>query len=106
MAKYLIAATYSVDGLKGLMKDGGTGRRAAIEELLKSVDGSLECLYYAFGGKDAYLVVDVPSNEAAAAIGMVVGAAGGASVETTVLLTPEQVDAARSMTPQYRPPGG
>ncbi len=105
MAKYLFAANYSVDGLNGLMKDGGTGRRAAIEELLKSVNGTLESLYYAFGGTDAYLVVDVPSNEAAAAVAMVVGAAGGASVETTVLLTPEQVDAARSLTPQYRPPG-
>ena len=73
--------------------------------MLKSVGGSLECLYYAFGGKDAYLIVDAPSNEAAASVAMVVGAAGGASVETTVLLTPEQVDAARSLTPQYRPPG-
>jgi len=105
MAKYLITANYTAEGSKGLLKDGGTGRRAAIEALLSSVGGSLESFYYAFGGNDAYLVVDAPNHEAVAALSLAVGAAGGASVETTVLLTPEQIDAARSINPQYRPPG-
>jgi len=106
MAKYLIAGTYSVEGAKGLMKEGGASRRAAIEALLSSTGASLDCIYYAFGGKDVYLIVDAPSNEAVAAVALAIGAAGGASVETTVLLTPEQIDAARDLTPQYRPPGG
>ncbi len=106
MAKYLLSANYSVEGTKGLLKEGGTGRRSAIETLSSSVGASLDAFYYAFGGDDAYLIVDAPTPEAAAAVSLVVAAGGGATCETTVLLTPEQIDAAKALAPQYRAPGG
>jgi uncharacterized protein with GYD domain len=106
MAMYLVCARYTTKGAKGLAKEGGTGRREAVRSLAASVGGSLESFYFAFGDADVYAIVDLPSQEAAASLALAVAAGGGAKVTTSVLLTPEQVDAARLLTPQYRPPGG
>ncbi len=92
-------------GVQGLIKEGGTGRRAAIQNLAKSVGGSLEAFYYAFGETDAFVLVDLPDQASAAAIALTVGASGGATVKTTVLMTPEEIDAASKKTPMYRAPG-
>lgn len=106
MPKYLFRASYTIDGVRGLQKDGGSARRAAVEEVAKSVGGTLETFYFAFGEDDAYVIADLPDNEAAAAIAITVGAAGGATTRTVVLLTPEQVDEASQRSVTYRPPGG
>lgn len=105
MAKYLIAANYNVDGVKGILKEGGSGRRQAVDKLLASVGGKVECFYYAFGGTDAYVVVDLPDNITAAAIAFTVAASGAVDIKTTVLLTPEDVDQAIKKSPAYRAPG-
>jgi uncharacterized protein with GYD domain len=105
VAKYLVRANYSVDGIKGVIREGGSGRRAAVEKLAASLGGSLESFYFAFGETDAFVIVDLPTPEAAAAVAMTVGATGGASTTTTVLLTPEQIDEARNLKPEYRSPG-
>jgi uncharacterized protein with GYD domain len=105
MAKYLIRANYTVDGVKGVIKEGGTGRREAVTKLATSLGGTIESFYFAFGETDVFVTADLPSAEAAAAIALAVGAAGGASTTTTVLLTPEQIDEARTLTPDYRAPG-
>jgi uncharacterized protein with GYD domain len=88
-----------------VLKEGGTGRRAAIENLGQSVGGKLEAFYFAFGETDAYVIVDLPDNASAAAVALTVNASGAASVRTTVLMTPEEVDAATKKSPAYRPPG-
>ncbi len=106
MPKYLIVANYSPDGLQGVLAEGGTGRSQAVAALAESVGGSLESFYFAFGGDDAFVICDLPDDEAAAAVGITVGASGKASVRTITLLTPEQVDAATKRSPAYRPPGG
>jgi uncharacterized protein with GYD domain len=67
--------------------------------------GQLESFYFGFGDRDAYVILDVPDDEAAAAVAMTVNAAGGATVRTTVLLTPEQVDEAAKRSVDYRAPG-
>jgi len=105
MAKYLVRANYSVDGLKGVLKEGGSGRRAAIEKLVDSVGGKVDAFYFAFGETDVYVIIDLPNNVSAAALSMIVSAAGGAATQVTVLLTPEDVDAAVKMHPKYRAPG-
>lgn len=105
MGKYLISASYTVEGMKGLIKGGGgTARKQAIEALLKSV-GSLESIYYAFGQEDVYLIASVPDHVSAAAIALTVNASGAASVKTTILMTPEEVDQAAKKTVSYRAPG-
>ena len=105
MAKYLFHANYVGDGVKGLIKDGGTGRRAAVEKLAASVGGRVESFYYAFGDTDLYIIADCPDHAAAVAIALIVNATGSATCKTTVLLTPEEMDAAAKMTPSYTAPG-
>lgn len=105
MAKYLCEASYTSEGMKGLLKEGGSSRRTMIEKLAANMGGSLESFYFAFGDNDVYLVVDMPSNADMAAIAMTVGASGAVSIKTTVLLTPEEVDGASQKTVEYRPPG-
>lgn len=107
MAKYLIKASYSSEGIKGVLKAGGSARVAAVEEVIKSLGGSVEVFYFAFGASDAYVIVDLPDNASAAAVAAAVGASGALSnYETVVLLEPAEIDEAMKKTVNYRPPGG
>lgn len=107
MAKYLITASYSVEGTKGLIKDGGSKRRAAAEQVIKALGGSLEAFYFAFGDTDVYVIADVPDNVSTAAASLTINASGAVAVKTTVLITPEEMDQAtkKAATVSYRPPG-
>ena len=105
MPKYLFKASYTAEGARGLKRDGGSSRRAVLEEMAKSLGGSLESMYFAFGGSDLYTVADLPDNAAAAAISLSVAVGGGATAETVVLLTPEEMDEAAKREVSYRPPG-
>lgn len=106
MARYLFQASYSSDGIKGVLKEGGTGRRAAVEGALKSLGGKLEAFYFGFGDTDVFVIVDGIDNPTAAAFSMGVGATGTLSnIKTTVLLTPEEIDQAGKKTMSYRAPG-
>lgn len=106
MPKYLISASYTAEGTKGLIKGGGgTARRAAVQQAIQSVEGKLEAFYYAFGEHDVYLILDAPDNVNAAALSLAVSASGAAAVKTTVLITPEDIDKAAKKQVTYRPPG-
>ena len=105
MPKFLIEASYTLEGVKGLQSAGGTSRRDAVAQVAESVGGQLEGFYFSFGDRDAYVIVDLPDNESAAAVALTVNAAGGATVRTVVLLTPDEVDAAAKRSVDYRPPG-
>jgi uncharacterized protein with GYD domain len=105
MPKFLFEASYTLDGIKGVQRAGGSSRRDAVAAVAESVGGRLESFYFAFGDRDAYVTVDLPDNESAAAVAVTVNAAGGATVKTIVLLTPEEVDAATQRSVDYRPPG-
>ena len=106
MPKFLFEAMYTLEGVRGVQREGGSGRREAVAAVAKSVGGSLESFHFAFGERDAYVVCDLPDNESAAAVALAVNAAGGAGVKTVVLLTPEEVDSAAKRSVEYRPPGG
>jgi uncharacterized protein with GYD domain len=105
MAKYLIEATYTPEGLQGLMKDKASGRQAAVGKLLESVGGKLESVYYCFGDRDVILIVDAPDNTAVAAISLTACATGLVRIKTTPLLTVQETDKALGMKPAYRGPG-
>jgi uncharacterized protein with GYD domain len=105
MPKYLVQATYTAEGAKGLVKDGGSKRRAAAKTLIESVGGKLECFYFAFGKTDVYAVADFPDNVSAAAASMTISASGAVVSRLAVLLTAEEVDQAVKKGPTYSPPG-
>ena len=105
MPKYLIEASYTNEGIKGVQSAGGSSRVEAVRAALESAGGSLESFYFGFGDRDAYVTAELPDNESAAAVAISVNAAGGAVAKTTVLLTPEEVDAAAQRSVDYRAPG-
>ena len=105
MPKYLLQASYNADGLKGLLKDKATGRRAAVIKAVEGIGGKVESFYYAFGEDDAVLILDLPDNVTAAALAISVSASGVARVRTTPLLTVEEADQAVGKSVAYRAPG-
>ena len=105
MPKYLISASYTQEGMSGLLKEGGTSRRATVNRLIKGMGGSLEAFYYAFGDDDVYVIIDMPDEVSATAISMVIGATGAVRLKTTVLMSPETIDEAAKKTVNYRAPG-
>lgn len=105
MAKYLFIGSYTAEGARGLLKEGGTGRRKVAEEVVRSLGGSVEAYYFGFGSDDFYLIADLPDHAAAAALSLTVGSSGAVSMRTVVLLTPEDLDAATKRSVSYRAPG-
>jgi uncharacterized protein with GYD domain len=105
MPKYLIQASYTREGVEGVRSAGGSSRRDAVEAAVSSLGGQLESFHFGFGDHDAYVIADLPDNQAAAAVALTVNAAGGATAQTTVLLTPEEIDEAAKRSVDYRPPG-
>lgn len=105
MAKYLLQVSYTPEGTKGLLKDGGSKRREAARAAVSSVGGSLESMYFTFGDHDAIVIVDMPDAASAVASSLAINASGAVTIKTTVLITPEEVDAAVKKSPTYTPPG-
>ena len=105
MAKYLLEASYTADGVKGPLKDGGSARREAATQLIETLGGKVEAFYFSFGSSDAYVIVDMPDNVSATAASLAVNSSGAVTARLVVLLTPEEVDEACSKSPAYQPPG-
>ena len=105
MAKYLVQATYSAEGAKGLLAEGGTKRRDAAAKAIKGAGGKVEAFYFAFGKADAIVIVDLPDNVSAAAASLAINASGVVTTSTTVLLTPGEIDEAAKKSVPYRGPG-
>jgi uncharacterized protein with GYD domain len=105
MPKYLLHAAYTPDGAKGLLREGGSKRRDAVESAVKPLGVKIEGFYYSLGESDVYLIADAPDNAAIAAVSVAVNATGAVKLRTTVLLTPEEMDAATKKSVNYRAPG-
>jgi uncharacterized protein with GYD domain len=106
MPIYLWQASYTAEGTKGLLKEGGTRRKQVISQMVEKGGGKLQAYYYAFGETDAYAIIEFPDHATALAFSMSVNAAGAVQVRSTLLLQPEEVDAATKKTIAYTPPGG
>ena len=105
MPKYMIQGSFTREGIQGLLKEGGSSRKETLGKMLGDLGGSLESFYFAFGADDVILIVELPDNATAAAVGMAVSATGAVGTRTTVLLTPEEVDTATHTSVGYRAPG-
>ena len=105
MPKYLIQASYTTEGIQGLVGDSASGRRADVQAAVKAAGGKVEAFYYAFGSDDVIIILELPDNVAAAAIGLGASGTGMVRVRTTTLLTVEEVDRALEIQTKYRAPG-
>ena len=105
MSKYLLQANSVGDGIAGLMKDGGTKRKAAADAAVESFGGSIDSFYYAFGDTDAFVICDFPDAASAAAASLLVNSSGAVTAKLTPLMTVEDLDAAAQKSGTYTPPG-
>ena len=106
MAKFLWKASYTTEGVKGVLKDGGTGRRDAVQKLIESSGGKMEAFYFALGDVDAYVIADFPDDASLVALELAVNATGRVNSTTVKLITPEDVDKATKKAVTYSAPGG
>lgn len=104
MPKYLIQASYTAEGTKGLLREGGTDRRRAVDEAVASLGGTVEAMYFAFGEDDTVIIVDFPDAISMAAVSMMVTASGSLRTRATPLLTVEEIDEATGRQATFRPP--
>lgn len=105
MSKFLLRANYTQSGVGGLLKEGGSKRREALQATIEGVGGTLESFYYALGDTDLFLIADLPDKETATAVSLIVKAAGVLEISVTQLLEPEAIDAASQKSVPYRVPG-
>lgn len=105
MPKFLVQGSYVGEGLKGLLKEGGSNRRDTVESIVKGIGGTLESFYFAFGEDDVLGVADFPDNATAAAFSLAANGSGMLKVRTTVLMTPEEFDKSTKKTVNFRNPG-
>ena len=105
MPKYLFSGSYVGGGIKGLLKDGGSKRKEAVEKLIGGLGGTIESFHFAFGSDDFFIIADAPDNIRAAAGALIANATGAVAVKTTVLLTLEEMDQVSKISAEYRPPG-
>ncbi len=105
MAKYLVCGNYIGEGIKGLMREGGSNRRSEIKKLVASLGGKVDCVYYAFGEYDIYGIFDMPDNTTMAAFSLRASSSGLVKVNSIPLLTPEEIDESAKKTGDFRPPG-
>jgi uncharacterized protein with GYD domain len=101
----MIKASYTSEGTRGLLKEGGTGRRAAVQKLVEGLGGKIEAFYFAYGQDDAYVIVEIPDATKGLAISLAVNASGAVRIATIPLITPEEIDAASKMSVPYHAPG-
>ncbi|HVP66189.1 MAG TPA: GYD domain-containing protein [Anaeromyxobacteraceae bacterium] len=108
MAKYLVQFTYTDEGMKGLIREGGSKRREALEQAVKSVGGKIEAFYFAFGESDGIAIVEGASpapDPGLISVLLAISASGAVRLKTTILITPEDMDQSVKKSPSYRPPG-
>lgn len=105
MPKFLIQATYTPEGAKGLLKEGASGRRAAVDRVVGDLGGKVEAMYFAFGEDDLVCIIDFPDAVSMAAVSLAVKASGALRTRATPLLTLEEVDKATRRQVTFRAPG-
>lgn len=105
MTKFLIKASYTADGVKGLLKDGGTERKKVVEKMIADLGGKMEAFYYGFGDYDVYSIGELPDEVSVAAVSFAINSTGLVNLTTTILMDPAEIDKAVKKTVKYRSPG-
>ncbi len=94
MAKFLVRVSLTTDGVQLLRKQKGSGRRAAVEKVVKENGGTIEAFYFAFGQDDVITIMEFPDNAAAAAMSLISNSSGFVRTAATPLISVEEMDRA------------
>lgn len=91
MPKFALFFTYTPESWAKMI-DGPGDRRGAVQAMTESLKGSVESLYFMFGERDGFVVLDLPDADAAAAAALVVTSTGAfRNVDTHQLIEPEHL---------------
>ena len=107
MGKYLVQASYTQQGISGLVQNP-EDRSALLQEMVSSFGGKVHSIDYCFGDYDVVVVLEAPDDATVAALAMAVGASGAVTNFKTTVLIPfaQGVEAAKKVAAMnYRPPG-
>ncbi len=100
---YLVQASYRGEGVEGLRREGGTGRRDAVAQACARMGGRLDAFYFSFGEHDVVAIVDLPNSVTASELALIM-AGDAVDHTTTVLVAPEAIDEAASARSRYASP--
>ena len=89
--KFRVKASYNAEGARGLMKEGGTARRAALQKVIESLGGKMEGFCFAYGEHDAYVIAEFSDPSAGLAVREVFSELGTIARERTRHPVPEWV---------------
>ncbi len=81
MSTYIILSNYTEQGIRDV-KDS-PARLDAVKKLLGDLGGRLTAFYLTMGSYDIVVIIDLPSDQAAARFALTIGALG--NVRTTTL---------------------
>jgi uncharacterized protein with GYD domain len=109
MSKFAFFFSYTSDAWARMISAPGD-REAAVRQVLGSIGGSLDCVYWMLGSWDGFAVGDVPDGVSAAAASIAVTSSGAFKKnETYELLTHEQLgqalQRASGVAQAFQPPG-
>jgi uncharacterized protein with GYD domain len=105
MAHYLVHFSQSSETWGKLIKNP-EDRRKAIGAQVEKLGGKLLGYWYTFGKHDGVLILEMPDNIAMVSMLAPIAASGGVRVETTPLLTVEEMQTALKRADlSYRAPG-
>jgi len=105
MPKYLTLSSYTVEGFRGLRKEGPAARRQAVEQAVQTAGGRVEAFYWALGEHDVVVISDLPNNITATALSLAINSTGAVRTTNLALLTEDEIRQALAQAVDYRPPG-
>ena len=108
MPNYLVQFSYASRSIKGLVEQPDVDHAEQASAMLASLGGKLLGYWYAFGEFDGVVLMEVPDSSTAAAVAIAIGGTGEVTrLETTVLITMDEAQAAvrRAATATHLPPG-
>ena len=108
MSTYLVQFSYASRAIKSLVDQPEVDHAGQASAMVASIGGKLLGYWYAFGAFDGVVLIEAPDNSAAASVAMAIGGTGEVTrLETTVLLTMDEAQAAmhRAANAKHLPPG-
>lgn len=109
MPTFLYQIRYTVEGVRGVMKDGGTTRAEATRAFMEALGGRVIHQGFTFGDHDSILLVDLPSEAAGVAAAFIGRSAGTNDITSTRVYDVSEIEEAQHIAldaiSKFTPPG-
>ena len=108
MPHFLVQFRYASRSIRGMVEQPDVDHAAQASAMVASLGAKLLGYWYAFGSFDGVVLMEAQDNSTAASVAMAIGGTGEVSkLETTVLLTMDEAQAAmrKAAAAKHLPPG-